>query len=176
MKKIITLLLLAAATLNACKEKTTTTESKEVVNDSLEVKMDSEIDSSSIYTAGTSFDTKEAITITEMLNQFTTDSAEFVIKGTIDKVCQVKGCWMHLEMPDSTQSMRVTFKDYEFFVPKDASGKTAIIKGIVKQDTTSVEDLRHYAVDGGMTEEEAANTITEPKIELAFEAEGVQVK
>ncbi|MEL6969642.1 MAG: DUF4920 domain-containing protein, partial [Bacteroidota bacterium] len=38
--------------------------------------------------------------------------------------------------------------------------------------TTSVDDLRHYAEDAGKSEEEIA-AITEPKRELAFLADGV---
>ena len=45
-----------------------------------------------------------------------------------------------------------------FFVPKDCEGKVAYMEGTAFYDTTSVDDLRHYAVDGGMSEEEAAKT------------------
>ena len=47
------------------------------------------------------------------------DTTELVFEATIDEVCQMKGCWMTLE---SDQKVRVTFKDYGFFVPKDAGG------------------------------------------------------
>ncbi|MEM6262071.1 MAG: DUF4920 domain-containing protein [Bacteroidota bacterium] len=97
------------------------------------------------------------------------------LSGTVENVCQVKGCWMTLKMADE-QTMRVRFKDYGFFVPKDGSGKQAIIEGDVFYDTTTVEVLRHYAVDGGMTEEEAAAKYTEPEIAVSFEATGVIIK
>jgi hypothetical protein len=38
-----------------------------------------------------------------------------------------------------------------------------------------VEALRHYAEDGGKTADEIA-AITEPEIELVFEASGVRLK
>ncbi|MNY81520.1 hypothetical protein D3C86_2231200 [compost metagenome] len=71
--------------------------------------------------------------------------------------------------------MRVVFKDYAFFVPKDIAGKTVVFEGEAKKTTSSVEHLRHYAQDAGQSKEEIAK-ITEPKDELTFVAEGVIVK
>ena len=73
------------------------------------------------------------------------------------------------------ETMRVTFKDYGFFVPKDCSGKTAIVQGKAYMDTTTVEMLKEYAKDDGKSEEEIAK-ITAPEIEMVFEAEGVIIK
>ncbi|MCI4668668.1 MAG: DUF4920 domain-containing protein [Bacteroidia bacterium] len=107
---------------------------------------------------------------------FEGEKAEGVkLSGSIDKVCQAKGCWMTLKGDDGKE-MRVTFKDYGFFVPKDASGKTAIVEGNMKVDTTSVEDLIHYAIDGGMSEKEAEEKYTEPEMTLSFVASGVIIK
>ena len=97
------------------------------------------------------------------------------LMGTVEAACQAKGCWMTLKLDDD-QSMRVKFKDYGFFVPKDAAGKTAIFEGRAFADTTSVEDLRHYAVDGGMSEEDAMKNITEPEVAINFEATGVIIQ
>ncbi len=97
------------------------------------------------------------------------------ISGEVEAVCQAKGCWMTMMLPNE-QELRVTFKDYGFFVPVTSSGKTAVIQGALTMDTTSVEDLRHYAVDGGMSEEEAKKRITEPKIGYSFLADGVIIK
>ncbi|MEO0468968.1 MAG: DUF4920 domain-containing protein [Bacteroidota bacterium] len=97
------------------------------------------------------------------------------LMGTVEAACQAKGCWMTLKLDDA-QSMRVKFKDYGFFVPKDAAGKTAIFEGRAFSDTTSVEELRHYAIDGGMEEAQAIKNITEPEIAINFEATGVIIQ
>ena len=54
------------------------------------------------------------------LNQVlgTQDSAQVKLIGKADAVCQAKGCWMTMKTPDGRE-MRVRFKDYAFFVPKD---------------------------------------------------------
>jgi len=100
-------------------------------------------------------------------------TAEMKIEGKVVEVCKKKGCWMTLEMPNG-DPMRVTFKDYAFFMPKDIVGKKVILDGLAKKQTISVETLRHYAEDAKKTPEEIAK-ITDPKKELAFEAKGVVI-
>lgn len=102
------------------------------------------------------------------------DSVRTKVSGEIQKVCQVKGCWMTMKVNDS-QSMHVSFKDYEFFVPKDIDGKETIIEGYAFMETMSVDDLRHYAEDEGKTQEEI-DAIVEPVTKLSFVADGVIVK
>lgn len=100
-------------------------------------------------------------------------TAEMKVIGEVVEVCKKKGCWMTLKMP-SGENVRVTFKDYAFFMPKDLAGKKVAIEGIAKKQTISVETLRHYAEDAHKSAEEVAK-ITDPKKELAFEAKGVVV-
>lgn len=95
------------------------------------------------------------------------------IKGQVNEVCKKKGCWMIMKLSNG-EDMRVTFKDYKIFVPKDLTGKEVILEGFAFTDTTSVEDQRHYAKDGGKSDAEIAK-ITTPKKELLFEAKGVVV-
>ena len=97
------------------------------------------------------------------------------IVGEVDAACQMKGCWMTMKLADGSD-MRVRFKDYGFFVPKDCAGKNAVVKGKAFYDTTSVDMLRHYAVDGGMSEAEAEKKYTEPEVAIAFEATGVIIE
>ncbi len=102
-----------------------------------------------------------------------TDSLAVKITGKVSTVCLKKGCWMTL-VPDQPgqPEMRVTFKDYGFFMPKDIVGKKVVLDGFAYVDVTPVEVLRHYAEDAGKTKAEI-EAITEPKRELAYEANGV---
>lgn len=99
------------------------------------------------------------------------DSLQAKVTGTVITVCQKKGCWMTLDIGHG-QTMRVTFKDYGFFVPKDCAGKTVVIEGMAYRSITSVDELRHYAEDEGKSQAEI-NAITEPKMEITFVAHGV---
>ncbi|MFD2574428.1 DUF4920 domain-containing protein [Spirosoma soli] len=96
------------------------------------------------------------------------------VEGTVEDVCKMKGCWMKVKTADG-QTMRVTFKDYGFFVPKDIVGKTVVVEGTAETTTTPVDELRHYAEDAGKSKEEIAK-ITEPEKALTFVADGVIVK
>jgi hypothetical protein len=104
------------------------------------------------------------------------DKKELNVKltGEIEAVCQKKGCWMEIKNPNG-EAMRVTFKDYGFFMPKDASGRTAIMEGVAKIEETSIADLKEYAKDAGSPQSEI-DAIKETKKELVFEANGVILK
>lgn len=99
------------------------------------------------------------------------DSLKIKIQAVAADVCKNKGCWMKVETADGSM-MRIKFKDYGFFVPMDITGKKVVFEGVAFRDTTSVEDLKHYAKDGGQSEEEIA-AITKPEISTSFIADGV---
>ncbi|TGE24530.1 DUF4920 domain-containing protein [Hymenobacter aquaticus] len=102
------------------------------------------------------------------------DSAQVKLVGTAAEVCQAKGCWLTMTTAEG-QPMRVRFKDYAFFVPKDISGKTVVINGWAHREVVPVEDLQHYAKDAGKSAKEVA-AITQPEEQLNFEADGVLVQ
>lgn len=100
-------------------------------------------------------------------------STTMKITGEVVEVCKKKGCWMTLKMPNG-EPMRVTFKDYAFFMPKDIVGKTVALDGVAKKQTISKSQLQHYAKDAKKSPEEIAK-ITADKDEIAFEAKGVVI-
>jgi len=101
------------------------------------------------------------------------DSAQVKLIGTADAVCQAKGCWLTMKTPEGRE-MRVRFKDYAFFVPKDISGKTVVINGWAHREEVPVADLQHYAKDAGKSAQEVA-AISKAEEQLNFEADGVLV-
>ncbi len=126
-------------------------------------------------TFGESIKKKNAIDAKELPKLMEGKEKEsFKITGKINEVCQVKGCWLTVDLGDG-KSMRMSFKNYGFFVPKDAGGKTFYAEGEAKFKTTSVEMLRHYAEDAGKSKAEI-DAITTPKKELVFVAKGVIVE
>lgn len=122
---------------------------------------------------GEKINAKNAITEAQLLKKMEAkDEVKAKLTGVINQTCAVKGCWMTMSLSNG-EEMRVTFKDYGFFVPTEGvSGKKVIVDGIAKKETTDVETLRHYAKDAGQTDEEIAS-ITEDKQELNFVADGV---
>lgn len=111
----------------------------------------------------------DAINMSEFLTQVNDKEKSFKVRGTIEEVCQMKGCWMTMRNEEGA-NVRVTFKDYGFFVPKDISGSEVIIEGIASEEVLDEDVARHYAEDGGKEYDESMrNTIT-------FVAKGVLVK
>jgi hypothetical protein len=102
-----------------------------------------------------------------------TESIDTKIKAKIVDVCPKKGCWLKLQVNDSTTAM-VKMKDYGFFLPVAAKGKTVVLDGEVKMKTTSVAELKHYAEDAKKSKEEIA-AITKPEKEIRVTAKGIVI-
>ena len=70
------------------------------------------------------------------------------VDGTVRKACSRKGCWMELATDAKGPGVRVTFKDYGFFVPLDSAGAQARVEGVVKVAELSEGTAKHYASEG----------------------------
>lgn len=115
-----------------------------------------------------------AVTLEEFLPSMEgVDSLDAKLIGTVESVCQTKGCWMNLQT-EAGDEIFVQFEDYGFFMPKDIAGRKVVIDGYAYREVTSVDELRHYAEDEGQSEEEIA-AITEPREDLKFMATGVKL-
>jgi len=115
-----------------------------------------------------------AIAIADLPSQLTKEEPlQTKIKAKVTGVCPKKGCWLSLEMPDSSKVF-VKMKDYGFFVPVDMIGKTVVLDGEAVMKTASVEELQHYAEDAKKSKAEIA-AITKPQKEIRFTAKGILV-
>lgn len=101
------------------------------------------------------------------------DSVRVKLTGKASAVCQARGCWMTLPTADGNE-MRVRFRDYAFFVPKDLSGHEVVVSGWAYRRTVPKSELQHYAKDAGKTDQEVA-AITQDEQQLTFLADGVRV-
>lgn len=121
---------------------------------------------------------EKALSKEEMLKKYASlkkgDTIAVKFKSKITSVCKKKGCWMKMDLADKKESF-VRFKDYGFFVPLNADNSEAIVSGRAYIDEISVDELKHYAKDGGKPQEEI-DKITSPKITYAFQADGVLIQ
>ena len=101
------------------------------------------------------------------------ESVDGKIIAKIVEVCPKKGCWLKLELADGKTAM-VKMKDYGFFLPVSAKGKTVVIDGETKIKTTSVAELKHYAEDAKKSKEEI-DAITQPQKEVRVMAKAIVV-
>ena len=70
------------------------------------------------------------------------------LEGKVRKACEKKGCWMELSGEEKGPGVRVTFKDYGFFVPLDSAGSTVKIEGVVSVKELSDERVKHFEAEG----------------------------
>lgn len=100
------------------------------------------------------------------------DTIDVKFTSEVKSVCQAKGCWMRLDMGENESFVK--FKDYGFFMPKDIAGQEVIVEGRAFVEETSVEDLKHFAMDAGKPQEEI-DAITEPELTYSFVSSGVLI-
>ncbi len=124
---------------------------------------------------GKSFKVQDPLSSRDLINKMQDkNKVHLQVKGTIQEVCQKKGCWLTLPLTD-TNNIRVRFKNYGFFVPKDIAGEEVVLNGKAYYDTLSVKMRKHYARDKGKSPKEIKN-IDKPKTQLAFTASGVVLR
>ena len=95
-----------------------------------------------------------------------------IVEGSVTRVCQMKGCWMELTADSDTSGVRVTFKDYGFFVPTDSQGRVARLEGVFETNLFSKADADHLVEEGVELIRNPDGTATE----LSFVAAAVELR
>ncbi len=89
-----------------------------------------------------------ATTLEKILNDGDSYVGESVrVEARVAQVCQKKGCFFFAQ--DGNSVVRVSFKDYGFFVPTDISGKRVTLVGEVVAKEVTPEAAAHFAEDMG---------------------------
>jgi len=86
------------------------------------------------------------------------------LEGSIEKVCQNKGCWLELKQGES--SVHVTFEGYSFFVPRDSAGREVVLEGRLIVAKPKTEDLAHLEAEGA----------AQAAARVSIEATGVEIR
>lgn len=123
------------------------------------------------FGAPITIDPAAAVTVSAAIQDTAKFGQTILVRGTITDVCMKKGCW--LVVTDDAGTMRVTFKEYGFFVPKDSHDRTVYLQGIVKREVIDEDIAKHYAEessDGPKPEE-----ITGPQTVVTMVADGVMI-
>lgn len=168
MRKLV-LLVLSCVLILACKEK----EQEAVKQESPEIAQNLKVN---LY--GADFKNVTTLSPAEMgdiyKNLTPGDTINVTFKGPVQAVCKAKGCWMQVDV-GAEDPVRIKFKDYGFFVPKDIEQKEVIVHGQAFIAEVPVDEQKHLAQDAGKSETEIA-AITNPQRSLAFVADGVKIK
>jgi uncharacterized protein DUF4920 len=114
-----------------------------------------------------------AVKLTELLAKPQAHEGKTVrVEGQVRKACEKKGCWMELAEGAKGAGVRVTFKDYGFFVPLDSAGSAARVEGVVKVTELSESMAKHYEAEGAQV---PRGTDGKPR-EVQLVATGVELR
>ncbi len=94
------------------------------------------------------------------------------VEGVVKRACTNKGCWMEIAPKAGEAGMRVTFKDYGFFVPLNSQGMNVKAEGRVAVKTLSRAQADHYESEGARLKRNVDGSANE----VTFVATGVELK
>ena len=97
-------------------------------------------------------------------------STDVLIEAKVDKVCQMKGCWLGLK--GASSEIHATFANESFFVPSSLTGKTVLAQGRLTKAAMTLEETRQQVKDAGGD----PATVKRPGVRYTLIATGIAVK
>jgi len=98
--------------------------------------------------------------------------ATVVVEGVIVKSCTEKGCWMRVASAKGEPAVRITFKDYGFFIPTNAEGMKVRADGQLETKVHTRKQAEHLAAEGaGIVQRDDGTAL-----EVTFVATGVELR
>jgi hypothetical protein len=98
---------------------------------------------------GAEFAVSESQPLATVLANQTLPESAVKVTGTVEAVCQAKGCWMVIK--DGDMQARVLVKDHAFAIPMDGKGKAATVEGTLTSKELTEANVAHLKKDGDDT-------------------------
>ena len=93
-----------------------------------------------------------------------------VVKGKVSEVCQAMGCWMTMDENGTVTRVKT---GHEFLLPKDISGREAIVTGKFVISEISEDDAKHYNDESSNPKK--SEDIVGPQKAYEIEASGIVI-
>ncbi len=119
---------------------------------------------------GAAFALKESKPLSTVIAAAKDQKAPVLVSGTVDSVCQKKGCW--LVVKDGDAQARILMKDHSFTAPLDCKGKNVVIEGTLESRTFTEAQVKHLEKDAGKD----PASVTGERIEYVLTATGLELK
>lgn len=119
---------------------------------------------------GAEFALKDAKPLSSVLAAAKDQKDPILVSGTVDSVCQKKGCW--LVVKDGTAEARIMMKDHAFTAPMDCKGKNVVVEGTLEARTFSEAQVKHLEKDAGKDPAAVAGE----RVEYVLTATGIELK
>lgn len=117
----------------------------------------------------------DPITLTEAIATCADTGDACKVTGTVDRVCQARGCWFTLSDPAVEQVVRIRMQDYGFFVPRNAMGMTVVFEGTLERQEVPQDVAQHYADDEAAATGQPARQVTGPEDAWQFMISGAEI-
>lgn len=119
---------------------------------------------------GAVFALKEAKPLATVLAAAKDQKDPVQVSGTVDSVCQKKGCW--LVVKDGDAQARILMKDHSFTAPLDCKGKNVVVEGTLESRTFTEAQVKHLEKDAGKDPTGVAGE----RVEYVLTATGLELK
>jgi hypothetical protein len=97
-----------------------------------------------------------------------------LVSGTIERVCQSRGCWFTFAATDAP-TVRVRMLDYGFLVPRNVAGAQAVIEGTLARTVVPQAVAQHYADDEAAAGSGPAQVVEGDQDAFEFTITGAQI-
>lgn len=105
------------------------------------------------------------------VESYAKQSEPVFISGVVERNCTTKGCWMQVAPAPGEKGVRVTFKDYGFFIPLNSKGMKVKAVGTVVTKHHDKDHVDHLEAEGAALQRNADGSATE----ITFVASGVEL-
>jgi hypothetical protein len=89
----------------------------------------------------------------------------------VERNCTTKGCWMQVAPAPGEKGVRVTFKDYGFFIPLNSKGMKVKAVGTIVTKHHDKDHVDHLEAEGAALQRNADGSATE----ITLVASGVEL-
>jgi hypothetical protein len=97
------------------------------------------------------------------------------VEGTIERVCERAGCWFTLAAPDVPRTVRVSMRNYGFFVPRNTLGARVVLEGSLAAVEIPQEVVQHYAEDEAAARGGEVEQVAGPEQAFQFTIDGAEI-
>lgn len=101
------------------------------------------------------------------------DGKKVKLRGTVTSVCQPMGCWFVVRGDKPEDTVRISTKAHNIFVPKSATGKIATVEGVITIKVLDQKTAQHYEDERELKDGETKKTFTGDVTELAIDVLGL---
>ena len=104
------------------------------------------------------------------------DGKKVKLTGKVESVCQPMGCWFVVQGDKPEDKVRISTKAHNIFVPKSATGMSAVVEGVITIKTLDQKTAQHYEDERELKAGETRKVFTGEVTEIAIDVAGLEMK